>query len=212
MRTYIACAVDAKPRWQEPRHLVHLPSGERLLDRLVRQLLPHGPVTVLGPDERYLVAGAALYIRADTPDPAWYNADALLQLGTQHLGDGRVLFVFGDTYLSDRAVEAMTSGLGFFGRWGPSARLGTKWGELFGFAFEASDWSRIEADMRHVGREYIAGRNPRGGFWELGCYWDHGFGDASWLHGPWPNFIEIDDESDDLDFPEDVPAHMAAWT
>lgn len=216
MRTYIVCSADRKPGWETPRHLLVLPDGEVLLHRTVRQFLAYGPVTVLGPDLRYKVPGAALHIIAEPP-PEWrYNTDALLQLDPFDKQDG-IVMAFGDTYFSDEAVKTIMQsnmGIAFFGRWGRSKVTDTTWGELFAVLVSSpARWTFLAAWANWIVDQYRKGAIWREGLWELLCDMEGLKPIDKQSSHPMPKryYVEINDATDDIDFVKDVPGHLKGW-
>lgn len=124
--------------------------------------------------------------------------------------DGVNVLLLGDVYFTDAALACVFSraaeGFRFFGRAGASRITGTPWGEVF-----AQSWT----DSAQMGRLTEAVR----------CEQDAGRADPSkhgWtmlrllqgtplrehtVHPPW--WVEIDDATDDLDFPDDYERHPA---
>lgn len=177
-------AGDAERYDGEPKHLIEL-EGERLLDRIVRQAREHGvsDVVVLGRDERYKVAGAKLVVpirgRTKFHDSRLYWVDD-------------TVLVYGDVWLSNWAADLIFagehSGVSLFARSGPADLTGCDWGECFAFRFDAGG--------RRAFRRAIVRVDGRMGGWEvfamLGC-----------------PLVDINDWSEDFDYPEDVAEWVA---
>ncbi|MEU3281780.1 hypothetical protein [Streptomyces antibioticus] len=124
-------------------------------------------------------------------------------------GDVNVLLL-GDVWFTDEALEAVFvhagEGLRFFGRESASRVTGTPWGEVFAQSWTDSvEMGRLTDAVR---REQDAGRADRT---------KHGWTMLRLLQGtplrehvvrpPW--WVEIDDATDDIDFPEDYGRHPA---
>lgn len=188
-----------------PRHFVEV-DGERLIDRTVRQFGAHGDVVVSGPDLRYKIPGAALYVPKAEPE----NLDADILLSTRHLwsAQDRTLVILGDTWFSDAAIESILArsspewftGREWFyvGRENGSRYSGTDYGELFGLSF----WPEHQEQLLNAMYEVL--RLQQAGFWRGGL-WEH----YRVLRGIDPmehridgHFLEIDDQTDDFDFPD----------
>jgi hypothetical protein len=182
-----------------PKHLVPV-DGEPLLRRTVGQLLGRGAeVVVLGPaDARYEVPGARLaqprYVGGDTDKFAstleWWALE------------GQTAVVYGDAYLSEACADELAAPgpLRFVGRAGPSATTGCPWGELFGVTAGVESHARLAVAITEVRRLLGRGRIPRGGGWEV--YRQTQGADLS-VHAIGDAFVEVDDWSDDFDYPED---------
>jgi hypothetical protein len=199
--TIVLCN-GSEDKWQDHRgvrrHFVEI-AGERLIDRTVRQFGSRADVVVSGPDLRYKVPGAALYVPLDEPD----NLDADILLSTRALWSSldRTLVVLGDTWFSDAGVDAIV-GLGdhrwfYVGREHGSRFSGTDYGEIFALSF----WPEHQAELLAVMLE-VRRRQRDEGLWRGGL-WEH----YRILRGIDPlehridgHFLEVDDETEDFDF------------
>ncbi|MBY8342009.1 hypothetical protein LXH13_06170 [Streptomyces spinosirectus] len=128
------------------------------------------------------------------------------------------VLLLGDVWFTDRALDtiltaaAVTStdddGFRFFGREHASTVTGTPWGEIFANSWRGRNNDRMSALTDATRREQDAGRaDPT----------KHGWTILRMLQGtplrqhevrpPW--WVEIDDATDDLDFPDDYRRHPA---
>jgi hypothetical protein len=189
-----------------PKHLAPV-CGETVLGRLVRQFAAVGDVTIVGPSE-YRMEGAGLFV------PEVRETDADKFMSSQELWDGRTLVVFGDVFLTDVAfnlIAGLDDVLTAFGRFGPSKFTGTPYGELFAFNLPAADHERVKGALWELDRWHRAGRINRSAGWELYRRLNGATLANVRKHrrmsGPC-RFVEIDDWSDDFDYPED----WDSWT
>jgi hypothetical protein len=187
-----------------PKHLVDV-DGEPLLARLVRQFEARGceVVTLTPNDDRYLECGG--WARA----PRFYELDTDKFLSTVEwwLPDDLTVVVYGDCYLSDEAADALMWP-GWVGRAGPSDLTGKQWGELFGVSVAPRQHGELAAAILRVRGLLLERKIWRGGGWEvyratqgLGLHPD----DHEILH----DFREIDDWSEDFDYPKDYERWLA---
>lgn len=189
-----------------PRHFVDV-GGERLLDRTIRQFAG-AEIVVSGPDLRYKHPDAALYVPKAEPE----HLDADILLSTRHLwsASDRTLVVLGDTWFSTDAVRQIlerTEREWFYvGRENGSRFSGTDYGELFALSFWPEHHGRLLSSMLEV-------RNLQArGFWRGGL-WEHYrvlSGIDPMEHRIDGHFLEIDDETDDIDFPDQFARWKAA--
>lgn len=185
-----------------PKHLVDI-DGEPLLARTVRQLGEIGAdVIVLGhADRRYHVPGGFLAYPAFRA----VDTDKFMSSMEWWSPNDRTLIVYGDCYLSERAIsEFLVGGLGngltFIGRSGPSSFTGCNYGELFGVVVTPEMHGRLAAAILRVRGLLLAGELERGGGWEVYRATQHLPLDA---HVIADNFADLDDWSEDFDFPSD---------
>jgi FkbM family methyltransferase len=213
MRAIILADGPAK-RWSHhtPKHLIQL-NGEVLLHRTVRQLRSKGitDIWITSHDPRYDVEGAQRFEPSDNHFQVdqFYACHSLWHPCT----NAPVIFLYGDVYFSDAAIDIITSSAPqeylYFQRTWSSSITGKNWKE--GFAMSVMDTasflfalehlreglvSGTIVDEHHQLQGYLEGRGS-GPFWGIG-----------------PHGIEIDDETDDFDFPGDIQAwldHTRRW-
>lgn len=208
MTRIIILAAGEATRWDNylnsPKHLVDV-GGEPLLHRTVRQFAPHGEIYITAPtgDNRYKIEGTRLI----HPTKSYDLHDAKKLLDNSHLWSDteKTIVLWGDTFFSNKAVTRITlhkpSQWSMYGRFGPSKITGCPYGEIFGFAFRPNMRHKIEIALYSIAvmKKYdIIGRC---GGWEL----YRKLNDATDLefHSKYRNFIEINDATDDFDFPHD---------
>lgn len=202
-RVIVLAAGDGS-RWGNyrgtPKHLTKI-EGKTLLERTCSQFLKYTTdVCVIGVDERYKVDGTSLYV-IKSPNTHWRDASKFLSSKNLWLADGRTVLVFGDVYFTSEAVKTVmrdSSPFKFFLRTGPSELSGARWKEIFAFAFDSSMAREVSQKLLHI---VSTGRAERQAGWEL--YRE--------MIGPAPggmfnnqHFTEIDDWTEDFDFPEDL--------
>lgn len=191
-------------RWNNfrgtPKHLVTV-EGKVLLERTVKQFLKYtDDVNVIGVDDRYKIDGASLYV-VRAPNTQWKDAAKFLSSKNLWKHDGRTVLVFGDVYFTSDAVrKIMTNrdGFKFFLRSGASSFTGCEWKEIFALSFN-------EEYARKIGQSVLylvsMGQVEKQAGWALYKYM---IGPApSGLFNN-PHFVEIDDWTEDFDFPEDL--------
>jgi hypothetical protein len=209
-------AAGSGTRWGNylgvPKHVAPI-RGTTVLGRLVEQFGPHGDVTVVGPDDdRYRIAGSRLV----TPTIRGTDADKFLS--SRHLWDGRTLVVYGDIFLTHPAVARIVSAedmLTAFGRWSKSRLTGTPYGELFAYNFPAAAQAEVEAALWDIDGWEQSGQTDRSGGWELYQRLNGATVATVRKHKQLPGpcrFVDIDDWSDDFDWPEDYERWKKART
>lgn len=200
----IVLAAGDGTRWGNfrgvPKHLTII-ENKTLLERTCSQFLKYtNDVCVIGVDERYKVEGTSLYL-IPSQNTNWKDASKFLSSKNLWLKDGRTILVFGDVYFTSEAVKTIVKNkdpFKFFLRTGPSELSGARWKEIFAFSFNA--------DMaRTIGQNLLfltsMGQVDTQAGWALYRY----------MIGPAPSgmfenshFVEINDWTEDFDFPEDL--------
>lgn len=205
MRVLIACA-GPDTKWGNhlgvPRHLVPM-DGEPLLHRTVRQALKVSTdVHVISgtADERYNLPGTSWHV-SDHPTP-----NEFLSSRTWWSHETRTLLLLGDTYYTDAAMETIA---GFaperwqlFGRKEASALTGKPWGEYFACSWWPKHTRMMLENLEQVLMARRVGIAQRCGGWELLRSIQRTPLNDHIVQPHW--FSEIDDLTDDLDFPVDV--------
>ena len=184
-------------RWENYRGVQKhklLIEGEVLVERIVRQFLNYtNDVVVVGSDESYEVEGASCYI------PPYHHKwkDMAKFWSTRDIwSEQRTVLVFGDVYFTDEAVETIMKDEGeftFFLRSKGSELTGKPWREIFAIAFNGSFTETLKARVLEI---IESDRALRTGGWHLYKRLEHEYKNTF--------SVEIDDWTEDFDFPVDI--------
>ncbi|MFJ4009459.1 hypothetical protein [Streptomyces sp. NPDC090026] len=213
MRLIIACA-GSQTKWAGhlgvPSHLAPLTAhgGVPLLYRTIgqaRELTADVHVTAPAGDRRYRVPGTTLH-EQDGSAPSEYAATRALWAT-----DVRTVLLLGDVYFSDAAMARIATSPGrryrVFGRFGPSHQTGTPYGEIFAASWWPEQHAQMDAHLDLVHRTRAAGTITRPPGWMLLRAWQ---GTPLAKHRVDSRYFEeIDDLTDDIDFPADYERHPA---
>ena len=206
----VILAAGSAERWKNyrgtPKHLAVV-EKEVLLHRTCRQFLRYtSDVCVVGADQRYAVDGTSLYV-IKSPNTHWKDAAKFLSSQNLWLRDGRTVLVFGDVYFTPAAVKTIMSNddeFKFFLRTGPNEETGARWKEIFALSFQGAMTPTIQRNLMHLVSSGAVGTQAG---WAL---YRH-------MTGPSPagmfsnqHFVEINDWTEDFDFPEDLEIWEAA--
>lgn len=213
-RAIIICAGEAS-RWDNylntPKHLITI-EGERLLDRTVRLLNERGVkevyVVVKRITKEYQTKGATQWVAKLNPEE---NVDADKFLSSKELWNpkGRTLVFYGDCYFTEEAMDTI---VGFekrewtlFCRPNASEITGTPWGECFAQSFYPEHLESHETSLHYIARLYKEKVITRCGGWEHYRAMTGRTGRKVRLpHVMTTNYVEIDDWTDDFDYPKDL--------
>jgi hypothetical protein len=180
-------------------------AGERILDRLVRQVKPYADsVVVVGP-----IRARGATNRVPQLDPARGDIDKVCS--SRHLwsNTGRTLVLFGDVVLTEAAAERIatddhTTGWRVYGRHGASAFTRKRYGELFALSIAPDAHGELDELLADV-----ASRPHPNRLWHL---YRLGVGlPYAEAVAPTRNFVAIEDESDDVDTPDEWEAIRALF-
>lgn len=224
MRVIIAAA-GGQAKWDNylgvPSHLAPLTAhgGEPLLQRTIRQALDHtDDVHLTAPDDDRYAVWSMLPADADglerrarlhhrSPDePSEYASTRDLWAE-----DVRTVLLLGDVYFTDTAMRRIMRDphrrFRAYGRAARSRTTGCTWGELFASSWWPEQHATMDRHLATVHAARAAGTVLRPPGWMLLRAWQ---GTPLHMHRvrrPW--FAEIDDDTDDLDYPADYDRHPA---
>lgn len=215
MRVIIAAA-GSQHKWGGhlgvPSHLAPVMNEDGtaspLLHRTTRQALElTDDVHLTAPpnDPRYRVDGVTIHEQS----PGFGNEYE----ASRHLWSDttRTVLLLGDVFFSTYAMatlrDAPADDYRVFGRYGPSEVTGTPWGEIFAASWGPRNRAFLGRHLLLVSRSFQTGKSRRRGGWELlRSVQGTSLNDHRVL-SPW--FVEINDETDDIDFPADYARHPA---
>jgi hypothetical protein len=121
----------------------------------------------------------------------------------------RTTLLFGDTYFTDKAIDAIVAATGWlqwFGRvYGSRTR---RYGELFGLSFEPAGQASLRRAFAVVSMAMQQGKTRRAGGWE--CYrYLHDIPLTE--HAVTTDFTTIDDETEDFDYPHEYDLWLRTY-
>lgn len=207
MTRVVILAAGEATRWGDhagvPKHFVDV-GGIPLLHRTVNQFSPYGEVIVTSQnDDRYKIEGAEQYV----VEPITESWDTKKFLDNYPIWskNGRTILLWGDTYYSENAVNSIIDNEPadwlVYGRMNASEITGCGYGEIFAYSFTPQSQTYILTKIRYLRWLRRHHRIGRCGGWEL--YRALSGADDLNKHTLYNNFIEIDDETEDFDFPHD---------
>lgn len=211
-KAIIICAGEAT-RWgnylNTTKHLIEI-EGEKLLHRTVRLIKERGiddiTIVVKEISSDYDIEGSKQYKATLNYEE---NADADKFLSSKELWnkESRTLVFYGDCYFTDEAMDTI---IGFeseewtlFCRPNASEITGTPWGECFAQSFYPKDLERHEQALHYTAELYKNGTISRCGGWEHYNAMVGKKDEKVEEHLMTTNFVEIDDFTDDFDYPKD---------
>lgn len=212
MRVVIA-ASGGQSKWNEhlgvPSHLCPLTrhGGIPLLHRTVAQVKAYTPeayVTVSG-DPRYDSVPCAQHV---VREPVESEYAATRPLWNEN---GRTVLLLGDVFFSEDALHEILTyeprQYRVFGRYSKSSVTGTPYGEIFAASWWPEEHERLERTMRMIHEVRASGKVTRPPGWMiLRAYQGTPLSRHLVLQD---RFTEINDETDDIDFPADYERHPA---
>ena len=208
MRVIIICAGNGI-RWGNylgvPKHFISI-NGKKLIQRTVDQFQGED-IYIVANSTEYQIDGTKLYYPAH--ESGIGGADKILNSSCLWSNAERTLLVFGDVYFTDEAIKIIKNypklDWAAFGRAGRSNITGCSWGELFAFSFHPEQIKDLNYAIDKAISHYKQGCINRCQGWEIYRVWDN---IDPRVHDINEHFVEINDFTDDFDFPGDYDLWM----
>jgi hypothetical protein len=210
----IIIAAGEGTRWNDylgrRKHFIEI-EGEPLIARIVRLARRFSSkIYVVGNTPDHQINGSTLF--HPELNPLNYDADKFLSSASLWNQTGRTVVFYGDVYFSEDAIkrimEFQPREWTLFARFGPSKLTGKKYGECFAHSFYPEHIAGHLAGLQHIVSEYSKGEIKRCGGWEHYRSMEHLPLEEHQRKG---SFVEINDWTDDFDFPEDYDRWVASY-
>lgn len=209
----IICAGEAT-RWNNhmgvSKHFAEV-DGEPILQRTVRLANKYTDrVFVVAKTPDYKLDGAKLFVPKLDPT----NEDADKYLSSRDLWNlgGRTVVLLGDVFFTESAMRKIFSfkkrEWQVFGRYDASQLTGTPWGELFAQSFYPEHIPEHLSNLNYIANLRREGAIDRCSGWE---HYRAMAGIELTEHKITKRFYEINDWTDDFDFPEDYDRFIERW-
>ncbi len=211
----IACAGKAS-RWNNymntRKHMIEI-EGEQILDRtvrLIRDRIPTAEVTIVAFEECYQRENTTLWIPPMGQTVEHYDLPAIYTTAVIWNDYGRTVLLFGDIYFTDEAMDKicydMNTDWNFYGRAEASVVTGSPYGELWGLSFYPEYINTIDGALGTLCNWWYNRKIERFKHWELYRYMNGIHPDD---HRITNHFVEINDWTEDFDYPEDYDDWIA---
>jgi|688.fasta_scaffold572495_1 hypothetical protein len=194
MKTVFILAAGDGTRWENYRgsskHKV-LVEGEVLIERTYRQFSKYADKVIIVADEEQ--GFAETYIPAKNKD--WKDI-AKFWSSKDIWSEGKNIMVFADVYFTDEAVESIMNdpyGLSFYLRSRRSEITQKPWREIWGIGFDGLSIDILKSSILSI---IESKENYNTGGWRLL--------DQLNKDNQRVNLVEIDDWTEDFDFPKDI--------
>ena len=223
MKFLIACSGKGD-RWNNymnsPKHLINV-NGEILLHRTVRMIKErqsnNDTIHIVAFDNIYSIFGTHLIIpKYSTVEEKnmHYNYPFIYVSKNMWSTDSNTIILFGDVYFTDFAMDTIFSNINkshqylFFGRENASQFTGCQYGELFGMSFNFDFVNTLWENVIEIKNLYDKKLISRFIHWELYRKLES---IPLKSHKIKNNFVEINDFTDDFDFPHDYDKWKKHW-
>ena len=200
MRTAVIVAGGIGSRWGlqggRSKHFIEI-DGEPIISRTIRQSSALFDRTVAVVPQFDYVSGVDREILA--PEETRGREPGKILSSKDEWSSNQTTLLYGDVYFTDSAIKKIAASeaeLAFLMRWDKSNRTAKPYGEIYAISFAASMHEQIIAAMEDF---TPAKRVPPRAGWHL----------LNRLEGA-AAVIEIDDETEDFDTPEDYERWMRA--
>ena len=209
--TAIVLAAGEGKRWGNytgvPKHLLEI-EGESLIQRTTRQISAYADRTfVVGTDSSYKTNFSELFV----PEQRQPALEMHKFSSSQALWSERTVLLFGDAYYTDEAISTIvqdTEDFTFFLRSGPSSFTQKPYGEIYAFSF----WDSVHQKLQEsLGVLLIQTEIYSSGGWALMRHLlGINYRSRTRDHFTKGHYIEIDDWTEDFDYPRDLDRWLEA--
>jgi hypothetical protein len=209
--TAIVLAAGEGKRWNNytgvPKHLLEI-DGESLIQRTTRQISAYADRTfVVGTDNSYKTEFSELFIPEKKKSPLEMHKFS----SSEELWSERTVLLFGDAYYTDEAISTIvqdTEDFTFFLRSGASSFTQKPYGEIYAFSFLDSIHETLRKSINTLLDQHDI---YSAGGWSL---MRHLLGishrSRTKDHLTKGHYIEIDDWTEDFDYPHDLDRWLEA--
>jgi hypothetical protein len=209
--TAIVLAAGEGKRWDNytgvPKHLLKI-EGESLIQRTTRQISAYADRTfVVGTDSSYKTDFSELF----APEQKQPALEMHKFSSSQELWSKRTVLLFGDTYYTDEAISTIVQDTGdftFFLRSGASSFTQKPYGEIYAFSFLDSAHQKLQEGIDTLLKHQdIYGA---GGWALMRHLLGISYKSKTKDHFTKGHYIEIDDWTEDFDYPRDLDRWLEA--
>lgn len=210
MRALIIAAGEAT-RWNgylgTRKHFIRI-DDEPIIERTGRLLRENGigALAVVKPEDYNKFQGFKSFAPVVASlDPTNGDADKFLSSRELWSEDERTVIFYGDVFFTEEAIKKIVEYKGkewtLFGRAGGSTITGSIYGECFAISFYPKDRKKSLKALESIANDWRTGRLKRCGGWEF--YRKIVGIPITESHRITTNFVEINDFTEDFDYPED---------
>ena len=209
--TAIVLAAGEGKRWGNytgvPKHLLEI-EGESLIQRTTRQISAYADRTfVVGTDSSYKTNFSELFV----PEQRQPALEMHKFSSSRALWSERTVLLFGDAYYTDEAISTIvqdTEDFTFFLRSGPSSFTQKPYGEIYAFSFWDSAHEKLQEGINTLLRQQDV--YSAGGWALMRTLLGINHRSRTKAHLSKGHYIEIDDWTEDFDYPIDLELWLEA--
>jgi len=196
-------------RFGGPKHLSEI-LGEPIIKRTLRLLMElcSHEITVVTPPNllsaySVIESNQIKYLERSGP-----CLQKLVQIEPLLVGADHYIVLLGDVFFTRRALESIIGNeareVVFYCRYGPSLVSERNWGEIFGLSFSSSFRDELVEAARMAHALFRQGLVSRDAIWEVAKLYGGVPINLLQTHPKLDSYFEINDHTDDVDYPEDV--------
>lgn len=209
-KVIIIAAGDAT-RWQNflgvPKHLIPI-KGEPILYRTVRLLKENNitDISIVSPqDDRYDIPGTHFFV--PVKNPKHYGVDKFINSKELWNKKGKTIIIYGDCYYTEEAIKTIVSyeekQWNIFCRFGASTFTECPYGEIFAFSFYPEHHKEFLEKFLYIVELCDSKKIFKSGGWQFYRAMMGAKGEQIDRHKQYSIGIEINDFTDDFDYPDD---------
>jgi hypothetical protein len=191
---------------------VMVENGEPIINRTARQVKHHG-------SNLYIISNllkvAEIKTKKPQNNPNWNEANKMFSSMPYWNQDGRTIILFGDTYFTDEAMNKIMGhdqpGFYIFGRPFGSQFTGKPYGEIYAMSFYPENKDQLLFALERASRLEQRGVIEKANVWAVYRAMLKLPDDLMNEHIVGSKFVNIDDWTEDFDYPHDYENFMTNW-
>jgi len=215
-RTTIIVSAGEGKRWGKylgvDKSNIVVEGKEPIINRTVRQVKSHG-------SNLYIISNLAnvAKIKTNKPknNPDWNEANKMFSSMTYWNQEGRTIILFGDIYFTDEAMNKIMGydqpGFYIFGRPFGSRLTGKPYGEIYAISFYPENKEQLLFALERASKLEERGVVEKANVWAVYRAMLKLPDDLMNEHIVGSRFVNIDDWTEDFDYPHDYDNFMANW-
>jgi hypothetical protein len=215
-RTTIIVSAGEGKRWGNylgvDKSNVVVEGKEPIINRTVRQVKSHGSNLHIISN---LVKVAKIKTKKPKNNPDWNEANKMFSSMPYWNKEGRTIILFGDTYFTDEAMNKVMGydqpGFCIFGRPFGSQLTGKPYGEIYAISFYPENKEQLLFALERVSKLEERGVIQKANVWAVYRAMLKLPDDLMNEHIVGSKFINIDDWTEDFDYPHDYENFMTNW-
>ena len=215
-RTTIIVSAGEGKRWNNylgiDKSKIIIKDNEPIIERTIRQVISHeSSLKIISNTPKI----AKIKTKKPENNPDWSEANKLFSSIKYWNPKGRTIILFGDTYFTDEAMDKIMGhdqpGFYIFGRAFGSQFSGKGYGEIYAISFYPENKEQLLFALKRASKLEERGVIEKANVWAVYRAMLKLPDDLMKEHMVGSRFVNIDDWTEDFDYPHDYDKFIANW-